>query len=66
METTRPALPAINEEWKQMDSRISTLQETTQKQRAEIKRLERDRAVLFGLFVVTAMALGYVLAQGVI
>lgn len=33
------------------------------KLRGKVERLERDRAVLFGLFVVTAMALGYVLAN---
>lgn len=38
----------------------------TDKLQGKIERLERDRAVLFGLFVVTAMALSYVLAQGVI
>ena len=38
----------------------------TDKLRGQVERLERDRMVLFGLFVVTAVALGYVLAQGVI
>lgn len=33
------------------------------KLQGKVERLERDRAVLFGLFVVTAMALGYVLAN---
>lgn len=33
------------------------------KLRGKVERLERDRAVLFGLFVVTAMALSYVLAN---
>lgn len=35
----------------------------TDKLQGKIERLERDRAVLFGLFVVTAMALSYVLAN---
>ena len=35
----------------------------TDKLQGKVERLERDRAVLFGLFVVTAMALGYVLAN---
>ena len=38
----------------------------TDKLQGKVERLERDRMVLFGLFVVTAVALGYVLAQGVI
>ena len=38
----------------------------TDKLQGKVERLERDRIVLFGLFVVTAVALGYVLAQGVI
>ena len=38
----------------------------TDKLKGKVERLERDRIVLFGLFVVTAVALGYVLAQGVI
>lgn len=33
------------------------------KLRGKVERLERDRMVLFGLFVVTAVALGYVLAN---
>ncbi len=35
----------------------------TDKLQGKVERLERDRMVLFGLFVVTAVALGYVLAN---
>ena len=33
------------------------------KLRGKVERLERDRAVLFWMFVIASMALGYVLAN---
>lgn len=56
-------MPVIQREWQQMNDHIDRLQETNLRQKGQINRLKRDRLVLFFLFVVTAMALSYVLAN---
>ncbi|OUQ15456.1 hypothetical protein B5E84_14620, partial [Lachnoclostridium sp. An14] len=48
--------PVIRSEWEMMARHMDKLQ-------GKVERLERDRAVLFWMFVITAMALAYVLAN---
>lgn len=59
----RPTLLAIREEWRKMNRRISQLEEINQRQKGQIRQLEQDRTVLFLLFVITSIALDYVIAM---
>ena len=59
----RAGLPAIRQEWQQMNDHIDRLQETNLRQKGQINRLKRDRLVLFWMFVIANMALAYVLAN---
>lgn len=61
--TRGPGLPVIQQEWQQMNNHIDRLQETNLRQKGQINRLKRDRLVLFWMFVIASMALGYVLAN---
>ena len=59
----RTWLPAIRQEWQQMNDHIDRLQETNLRQKGQINRLKRDRLVLFWMFLIASMALAYVLAN---
>ena len=61
--TRGPGLPVIQREWQQMNDHINRLQETNLRQKGQINRLKRDRLVLFWMFVMTAMALAYLIGQ---
>ena len=61
--TRGPGLPVIQQEWQQMNDHIDRLQETNLRQKGQIRQLEQDRTVLFLLFVITSIALAYVIAM---
>ncbi len=56
-------LPVIRQEWRQLDQRMSRLQDERDAARAERDEARRWCAVFVIVICITAMALGYALAN---